>query len=72
MLIKNLIDAVNWRFPISAKAFVEGVKTADEGIYTYILYTCARNAAWFFIYVKINRYFCFVKARSRGCWSLSP
>ena len=37
MLIKNLIDAANWRFPISAKAFVEGAKTADEGVYTYII-----------------------------------
>lgn len=35
MLIKNLIDAANWRFPISAKAFVEGVKT-DLRVYILI------------------------------------
>ena len=41
----------------------DGAKTADGGIYTNNYYTCARNAALFLLYVKINRYFCFVKAR---------
>ena len=37
MLIKNLIDAANWRFPISDKAFVEGAKTDLRVYIPYII-----------------------------------
>ena len=54
MLIKNLIDAACWRFSVSDKAFAEGGKTADEGIYTYILLHVRAECALVF-YVCENK-----------------
>ena len=50
MLIKNLIDAANWRFPISAKAFVEGAKM-DMRVYILIIITRARGMRLGFLYM---------------------